>query len=157
MGGGAAAVSAGIQIYGIYSGAQAAKREARYNAKIAKQNQKIAKEQAKDIVARGAEAEKTLEQDAIRFADEQLLTFAGSGIDIRSGVAQQTIEDTARLSAADIITLKHNVERDVWATEVGIVSSQAETQLSKIRARSAQRAANIQIATTLLSTGTRFI
>jgi hypothetical protein len=133
------------QVYGAYSGGQAAKKEAKYNKKIAAQNQKIAKEQAKDIVTRGAEAEIELATDAIRLADNQLLAFAGSGIDVSSGVAQATIEDTARITAADIIRLKHNVKKDKWATEVGAVSSAAQSQLDDIRARSAQRAANLQI------------
>jgi hypothetical protein len=148
-------IGVGLQLYGLYLSGQAAKKEAAYNAQIALYNQKIAKIQAKDIAVGGAITAEQLESDAIRFADDQLLGFASGGIDITSGVAQQAIEDTARITASDIITLQHNIAKDIWSVEVGATASAIQTQLDNISARNAERASNIAIATALITGGTR--
>jgi hypothetical protein len=148
-------VGTGAQIYGTYTSGIAASEEAKFQAKVGHNNQKIAKMQAQDIVERGAVGVKELERDAIRFADDQLLGFSAAGIAISSGVAVKAVEETARITAADIITLQHNIARDVWATEVGAAGSAAETQLLNIRARNAQRAANILLASSILTGGAK--
>lgn len=154
--GGAAAVAGvglGLQAYGIYEGKQAAKREGRKQRELDRRRQEIARIEAKEIVTSGLISERILERDAVRLADNQLIAFAGRGIDITSGAPQAVIEDTARTTAADIITLKHNVKRDVWAKGIGAEAIAAESQLNRIRERNAQKAANIQLFSTLLKGG----
>lgn len=146
-------VSTGAQVYGAYQGGQAAKKEAAYQKKINQNNQKIAKLQGQKIVESGMITARQLEADALRFADSQLLGFAGGGIDITSGAALKAVEETARTTAADIITLQHNIAQEVWGLEVGIQSSKVENQLLSIRARNAERASYIQIASILAQTG----
>lgn len=151
----AVVVGTGAEIYGLYTGGQAARKEAKYLTKVNLNNQKLAKQQADDIVARGNVDAKTLEADAVRFADNQLLAFATNGIDLSSGVVQNAIEDTARISASDIVELQHNIARDVWAVKIGAAASAAETQLMNIRARNAEKLANIKIATVLIGAAGR--
>jgi hypothetical protein len=146
-------VGTGAEIYGTFAGAQAAKNEAKFQAKVLQNNQKLAKEQAKDIVTRGQIGARELEADAIRFADDQLLAFAGRGIDITSEVAVAAVEETARITAADIITLQHGVANDVWATEVGIAGLETEEALARARARNIGRAANIALFSSILTGG----
>lgn len=146
-------VGTGLQIYGTYTSGQAAKKEAKFQAQIARNNQKTAKEQAKDIVSGGMISAKELEADALRFADDQLLAFSAGGIDITSGVAMQAIEETARITAADIITLQHNVAKDVWSVRVGLTGYETAEQLANIRARQAARAANILLVSSILTGG----
>jgi hypothetical protein len=125
-------IGTGAQIYGQYESGRAAKKAAKFNAQIARNNLKIAKEQAQDIVEGGAISAERLKLDAIKFADSQLLAFAGAGIDVSSQVAVQAVEDTARIAAADIITLQHAVAQDVWATKVGALSISAQQRLDQI-------------------------
>jgi hypothetical protein len=151
--GAAVAVGTGLQIYGQYESGRAAKKAARFNARIARKNLKIAKEQAQDIVEGGAISAERLKRDALKFADDQLLAFAGQNIDVSSQVATQAVEDTARIAAADIITLQHEVAQQVWATKVGAQDIAAQAALDRMIARRAERSANIKIASTLILAG----
>lgn len=154
MGAGAlVATGVGLQAYGTYSGYQAAEKEARYQERQKRHNIMVAKEVAKDIKTRGLIDIKRLESDAVRLGAQQVTAFASGNIDISSGVAKQVTEDTARIAAADIIELQHNIARDIWGVEQGIISTSAEAQMEKIRARRLKRAAMISFASAILTGG----
>lgn len=141
----------GIQAYGQYRGLRSAEAAADFQAGISRQNAKIKKERIKDITAIGLAEEKLLEREAIEFAAEQVTGFASGGIDVASAVVGEAVEETARIAAADIITLQHNIKRAVWNEEVGIMSDELSALFNRIQARSAGKLAPITAAGTILT------
>lgn len=149
MGTAAVVVGVGIQAYGTYQGLRASSVASKYQAQIDRNNAEIKKLRIEDLRGVGARAEKQLESETVQFIGEQVTAFASGNIDISSAVVQERIEETARTGAADIIELEHNIERDIWGLEVGIMSDKASELLNRMRAKSAARLAPIAAAGTV--------
>jgi hypothetical protein len=155
--GAAAVIGVGIQAYGTYQGLRASSVAAKYNAQIDRSNIKIKEMRIEDLRSLGARAARQLETEAVHFVGEQVTAFASGGIDISSAVVSEAIEETARTSAADIIELQHNIERDIWGLEVGIMSDQASELLNRLQAKSAARLAPIAAVGTAVSAASPFL
>jgi hypothetical protein len=144
-------IGAGLQAYGQYAGLRASAVSEKYQAQIDRNNAKIQKERIKDVTAIGAKEAKRLEQETVQFATNQITGFASSNIDIASAVVTEAVEETARVGAADIITLQHNIEREIWGIETGIAGLEAQAQLRESQARQTEKLAPIAAGATLLS------
>jgi hypothetical protein len=140
-----------ITAYGQYQGLRASEAQAKQQANIERMNKELLKQQIPDVIATGMRGARQIEREGIQFSAEQLAAFASSNIDIASQVVGEAVEGTARTTAADILTLHHNVARDVWKLNIGIASAEAQAQLKEREARSAGRAAIIAPAATLLT------
>jgi hypothetical protein len=153
MGAAAAIVGAGIgiQAYGQYRGLRASSVEAKYRAQIDRTNAEIRKQQARDVRAIGARAAVQLERETVQFGANQVTQFASGGIDISSAVVTQAIEETARTGAADIITLQHNIEREIWGIEAGITELETSAAFREAEAEAVEDITPISVAGTLFT------
>jgi hypothetical protein len=148
---GAIIAGTAITAYGQYQGLRAQEVQAKHEARIERMNAEMLKQQIPDVIATGKRGARQIEQEGVRFSAEQLSAFASGNIDIASAVVGEAVEGTARTTAADILTLHHNVARDVWRLNVGVQSGLATAQLKEREARGAGRAAVIAPTATLLT------
>jgi hypothetical protein len=151
MGGAATAAGIGLQAYGTYRGLKAAEARAKYDAQVNRNNLKIIDEQIKDVRTLGKIAEKQIERQGIEFIAGQVSAFASGGIDISSAVVGEVVEETARVTAADVITAQKNVEREIWGLKTGKMNETSELLFNMARGKSAGRLAPVATGAELLT------
>jgi hypothetical protein len=149
--GGTALIGVGLQAYGTYQGLKAAEARAKYDAQVNRNNVKIIEAQIKDVRTLGKIAEKQIERQGIEFVAGQVSSFASSGIDISSAVVGEIVEETARVTAADVITTQKNIEREIWGLKVGKMNETSQLLFNKARGRSAGKFAPIAAGAELLT------
>ena len=93
---------------------QAQARQARYQAAIAANNQRLAEVYAEDAHARGAEEADIQAVRARQLAGLQTAAMAAGGIDVQSGTALGAIGDTVEQSEIDRRTIIDNAGREAW-------------------------------------------
>lgn len=142
-----------LQIYGQYAGLKSAETQAKYEAQIDRTNAEIIEQRKRDLVATGGRAEAQIMTQTVQFAADQMTAFASGGIDVGSAVALETFDETARVGAADIIDLHHNIEQQVWGLDIDGLSLKASALLKESTAKSARRLATLGIISNLLSSG----
>lgn len=146
------AMSGASQYLGARNAGSAARASGDYSAAVFGMNADIADEQAKDAIARGAEAEQRSRADTRGALGEQRVGFAAQGVDLASGSAADVQGDTAYLGELDALTIRNNAKREAWGYTVEGTNYRAQGQLARVGGRNAQRGANMQAYSTLLTT-----
>lgn len=82
-----------------------------YQAKVAKKNADIAQQNADQERQAGIEEARWQRIKTLQSIGSQQVAMAGNGIDIASGTALDTIEDTAQMGELDALMIQYNSER----------------------------------------------
>lgn len=82
-----------------------------YQAKVAKKNADIAQQNADQERQAGLEDARWQRIKTLQTIGAQQVAMAGNGIDITSGTALDTIEDTAQMGELDALMIQYNSER----------------------------------------------
>lgn len=82
-----------------------------YQAKVAKKNADIAQQNADQERQAGIEEARWQRIKTLQSIGSQQVAMAGNGIDITSGTALDTIEDTAQMGELDALMIQYNSER----------------------------------------------
>ncbi len=117
--------------------AQAAKQQGETAADIARYNSDTQKFQAKDAIERGDIAAEQQRQKVNQIRGSQVASLGAMGVETTTGSAGAVLDDTARLGALDVATIRANAARQAWGYEnqasIDLMQGAAEKQAGKNR------------------------
>lgn len=99
---------------GAVSAVQSGKAKAaqyQYQAKVAQDNAKIARQNAAQERQSGLEKARLQRIKTLQTIGSQQVAMAANGIDVTSGTALDTIEDSAQMGELDALMIEYNAER----------------------------------------------
>lgn len=109
----AASVASGVvSAVGAISSASAQQKQAEYQAAVARNNQTLAENAAKEALQAGQTREANARMASAQLRSRQRAVLASNGVDVNSGSALDTQTDTAALGELDALTIRSNAERD---------------------------------------------
>lgn len=101
-----------------YMAVDAQQQQASYQAKVAQNNAQVAAWQAADAESRGNVAAAETRRKYAAMVGSQTARLAANGLDISSGSANATLQDTAYFGAVDENTVRTNAAREAWGYRV---------------------------------------
>lgn len=114
-----------------------------YQAKVAKKNADIAQQNADQERQAGLEDARWQRIKTLQTIGAQQVAMAGNGIDITSGTALDTIEDTAQMGELDALMIQYNSERDAQNYEQQANNFNNQANLDVIAGKNAATAGTI--------------
>lgn len=142
-------VGVALSALGLYQGAQVARAQQKYQAKIAKVNQKSAEMEAsyaRDIAHKKSGEAK---MKARRFSAKQRAAQASAGFVVGEGTFGDILEDTAVIGELDALAIRHEGELAAW--RAGERAKAASAQSALYAGASKSLAGDIGAAGTLLT------
>lgn len=141
----ASAVGAGVSAYSAHEQGQAQAAAAAYQAQVAKNNQTIAQQYAANATARGnaLAAEKQREVSAKEGMVRAAVGASGLDPNAPGSSALRLQEDTARLGALDVETIRNNAAREAYGYQVQGVSFAAQAGLLESESENAATAGSL--------------
>lgn len=139
-------MSAAAGGYSAHTQQQASK----FQAKLADQNQDIAKQEAQDSLARGAEEKRKHQLKVAQLISVQEASLAAAGAEIGSGTATDLVADTAMLGEIDSQIIENNAEREAYSNRLRGVGFAADASAYAFESK-------VGPASTLLNTGASLI
>lgn len=147
----AAAIGAGVSAYGQWRQAQSQKAMYEAEAKIAKNNQKIANAQAEDAVKRGGEADIELRRRYAQTRGQQVAKLASNGVALDEGSALSVLQDTDMFEQIDSQRTRDNAQREAWGFRTQGQNYGANAAMSRTAAGNVSGSAPYAVGGTLLS------
>lgn len=114
-----------------------------YQAKVAKKNAEIAQQNADQERQAGLEEARWQRIKTLQSIGSQQVAMAGNGIDITSGTALDTIEDTAQMGELDALMIQYNSERTAQNYEQQANNFNNQANLDVIAGKNAATAGTI--------------
>lgn len=114
-----------------------------YQAKVAKKNAEIAQQNADQERQAGIEEARWQRIKTLQSIGAQQVAMAGNGIDITSGTALDTIEDTAQMGELDALMIQYNSERAAQNYEQQANNFNNQANLDVIAGKNAATAGTI--------------
>lgn len=137
MSAGASVIQLGSSIVQGVAGIQNAENQAdalieqqRYTAKITEINTKLANYQAEDAIARGDQEASNLKSQVNKIVSAQQASFAASGIDVSSGIAEKLATETRILGEMDAVKIKNNAWREAFGYKTEALSNSLQGKVS---------------------------
>lgn len=134
------AASSALSAYQTKEEVKANNKAAEYNAQIAEHNAAVADEEAKQAQQAGDRQLKTLRIQGEQMKGAQKSALAASGVDVNTGSALTTLQDTARNVEYDALTTKYNTAVNVWQARNKSNEYSMQAQLSRMNKRNADKA-----------------
>lgn len=132
MGAGAAlglqAAGVGASMIGSYKTAQAQKASLEYEAAVARNNQQLANYQAGIAQQDGAVQENNLELKVAQTTGDQRAALAANGVDLGQGSPNEILATTKFMGTRDVLQLRDNTARKVWAIQNQAASYGSEAE-----------------------------
>lgn len=101
-----------------YQQSQAAKSQGEYQAKVARNNERVAEMQAADAKERGDVAAAAVRRKYAALEGTQAASLAARGLDISEGSANSILTDTNFFGDFDQRTTRSNAAREAWGYKV---------------------------------------
>ena len=140
---------------GAVQQAGAASASARYNAKVADMNAKLADRAAKDALNRGALEEQKQRQKTAQLMGAQQAAMAANGVDVTFGSPLDTIVDTAVLGELDALTIRSNAYREERDIRQQGANYRGQAAMSRSQASSASTGGFLGAIGTVLGGGAK--
>jgi len=102
----------GMEAYGAYKQADAAKQAATVNAQGYEQNRRYAEEAANDAIARGREDERRAKLATRMMIGAQRARMAGNNVRLDDGSPLAIQMDTRMLGELDVLNIRENAKRE---------------------------------------------
>lgn len=147
------AAAAGVTMYGQYQEGQAAKDMGKYQARVAENNSLAASYAAEDARDRGRQAEVNERARQRLLRGNYRSTAASRGVLVDDGSAGNTLVDMAGVGELDALMIRSNAEREALGFEAQGQEFLGEARLRRQGGRNAVRAASLNSASTLLTSG----
>lgn len=147
----ATALSTVAGVAGSIQQGQAARKQAEYQAAVARNNRIIAERKAEDARERGAVEERQHRLMVAQRIGSQRASAAGRGVLVDVGSAADLTADTAQFGELDALTIRSNAEREAQAFEAEGRGFEAEAGLHQLRGRTAERESFLEAGGTFLS------
>ena len=128
---------------GVTSAIQSSKaQQAQYNyqAQVAKENAKIAEQNAATERQQGIEEARLQRMKTIQAVGSQKTAMAANGVDITQGTALDVIEDTATMGELDALQTRYNYERKALSYEATANNFTNQANLDIIAGQNARTA-----------------
>lgn len=126
---------AGAQAFGAYQQSQSAKAQAKYQANVAEANAQIAQNNADLASKRGFQQANLAQRQAERLRGTQAASLASNGLDITTGSALSTLEDTVYMGQQDAQTIKNNAAQEAWGYKQQSLNETASASMYKSAAK----------------------
>jgi hypothetical protein len=107
-------VSAGINYFGQRAAAKGYEREGEMSRELYGKSADLLEHQALDAEARGREAALRQQRAVAALTSAQRVGFAGQGVDLSVGSAQQVIASDRRTGMADAAMIRENAAREAF-------------------------------------------
>ena len=147
----ASIASTAVSVTSSVQQANAAEAEAEYQAKVQRENAKIAEENAAVQRQQGIEEERMQRLKTARNVASQKTAMAANGIDVTTGTALDVIEDTATIGELDALQTRYNYERQALAYEAQADNFQNQANLDVLKGKNAQTAGYLNAGATGLA------
>ena len=142
---------AGVSAYGKYEQGQATAQSMAYQAQVAANNAKIARQNAGlDIQAGEIAATNQGLRTRALIGREKAATAAG-GVDVNTGSASEVRAGSAAMGMLDALTIRSDAAKKAWSDEVGATSQEAQSKLDMMESEQAKDAGDIGAIGSLLS------
>lgn len=145
------AISTAISVPAAIQQGKQAKATYEYQAKVAKKNAEIAQQNAGQERQSGIEEARLQRIKTLQTIGVQQTAMAANGIDIGSGTALDTIEDTAQMGELDALTTEYNSERNALNYEQQANNFLNQSNLDKMSAKNVSSASKINAISTGLN------
>jgi hypothetical protein len=129
-----AAASTAAGILGTGMSVLGGMQQSRYQAAVAKNNQRLAERQAEDALRRGDLAEDQQRQKTALILGTQRAGMAGQGTALDEGSPLDIVGDTAMVGETDALTIRSNAEREAWGYRAQAMNFGAQAALERNRA-----------------------
>lgn len=136
---------------GIY-----ANQMSRYAAQTAQANKALTREGALDAIDRGQGAQQRLGREVAQRVGQQTARIAANNVDISTGSAARTIEDTRMIGREDSDILAENMRREVRGFQIDAWSFESGRRAHLAEGKQAIAAAIFGAATTALGGVTQY-
>ena len=144
------ATAAGQLQSGLY-----ASRVAGYQAKVAKANKQLEHEAGADAIVQGQVEQRRLGREIADQVGSQTARMGANNVDITTGSAARTIEDTKMIGREDQQTLSENIRRQVMGHQINAWNFETERRADLAEKRQAIVGAAFGTATTILGGATQ--
>lgn len=129
----------------------AKKAEYEYKAKVAKNNAEIAEQNAAQERQSGLEEARLQRIKTLQTIGTQQAGIAAGNVDITSGTALDTIEDSATMGELDALMIEYNAERKAQNYEQTAANYRNESNLEYIAAKNAQKEGKLDALSSVTS------
>jgi len=160
IGGLLGALSSGLQVAGVLSGARGAASSAaasqqayEYQAAVNRNNAQVAQWQAQDAIQRGAQAEQQQRLKVAQLKGTQRASLAARGVSLAEGSALNILQDTDYMNELDSLTIRDNAAREAWGHRVQASNYSNDAALLSNRAASSQSASSAGLSSLLAGAG----
>ena len=148
----ATAIGTATSVYGRLQEGNAVKKQAAYQAAVARNNAILAERAAQDAEQRGSLEAQRLALQARQLSGRQRAALAANGVLVDTGSALDVVEDTSAMGKLDQLTARRNAAREASNYRAQGMNFEASAQLAESRGSSARRASYIEGLSTF-STG----
>ena len=145
------AISTAIGTVGAIQQGKATKAQYEYQAKVAQKNAKIAEDNAANERQSGLEESRLQRMKVLSQIGSQQAAMAANGIDITSGTALDTIEDTAQMGELDALMIQYNSERTAQNFDAEANNFKNQANLDKLAARNVSTGSKLNALGTAVS------
>lgn len=150
------AVAAGaVGAYGQIQQGKAANQQAKYEAKVADRNAKLADASGLDAKKRGERDQLSRWRRAAQQMGDQRAKFGASGIDVNFGTTADVLGDTSLIAYEDVQTLSDNTTKEVQGFDIQKANYTTQSVAAKARGKAAKSAGYIGAASTILGTASQ--
>ena len=148
----ATAIGTATSVYGRLQEGRAVKKQAAYQAAVARNNAILAERAAQDAEQRGQLEAQRLALQSRQLSGRQRAALAANGVLVDTGIALDVVEDTAAMGKLDQLTARRNAGREAANYRAQGMNFEASAQLAEARGASARRASYLEGLSTF-STG----
>lgn len=141
-----AVASTALGTYSSYSQGQQQKAMMEYEAKVARDNEKIANENAASERQTGIEEARLQRIRTLQAIGSQQTAMAANGVDVTSGTSLDIIEDTAAMGELDALNIRTNYEKRAQGYEQQGGNFANQANMNIISGKNAYRAGAINAA-----------
>jgi len=131
--------------------ARAEQERYEYQAQVNENNRKIAEWQSQDAIQRGEVEEANYRTKVSQLKGRQRSVLAAGGVEVDTGSALDTLQDTAELGELDALTIRSNAARESYDYEMEAMNFSANAGLNRIAGKNARRAGNMGSLSSLLT------
>lgn len=135
-----------VQGVSSYYQAEAIKSQGDIQAQLYQQNARLADLKAEDAIRRGDKAATQAQKEISRILGEQVVAFAGQGVDVNTGTAAKVVQESSKQAQEDVATIKQNAWLESWGYKIEGIQGVSQANYAKIGAQN-------QATNTLLTGG----
>lgn len=131
------AITLGSAVFGgisSFSQSSAARDQANYQAAVQRNNEIISEQRAQTVERKGREEERLHRRQVAQLKGRQLVSLAGSGVDVTTGDSVDLLAETAELGERDAHKIRENTQQAAYDERLNALSFRNEARLYDAKA-----------------------